>query len=227
MAVPDYAGHRNRLRERFDRTGLEGLHDYEVLELLLAHTLPRQDTKPLAKRLKERFGSVAAVLNATREELQQVDGMGPRSATLLRLVHEVGSYCMREKIAGRSAINHSRDVQQYLRLAFGSRSDEFIAALYLDSQNGIISAEIVAEGTVNQCSLYPRELFAQAFRYGAAALILAHNHPGGSLEPSDADWQITKRLLETGRLLDIKLLDHLIVSRSDVCSLREKPRWNA
>lgn len=225
MDAPDYAGHHRRLRERFDRTGLCGLHGYEVLELLLTYTLQRRDTKPIAKQLLARFGSVSAVLNAPCEELAHIKGVGSRSCSLLRLVREIGVFTLREQLPGRSAVSNSSDVEHYLRAEFGHRGEEFIAVVYLDTQNAITGSDIIAEGTVNQCALYPRELFEQAFRRGAAALILAHNHPGGGLEPSEADWQITNRIREAGRLLDISLLDHLIVSRTAVRSLREHPRW--
>jgi DNA repair protein RadC len=219
------AGHRQRLRDRFAATGVAGLADYEILELLLSYAIPRRDTKPLAKELIKRFKSVSAVLHAEPIALAEIDGIGENAATFLRLVRETGAYTLSEKIEGRSAISHRRDVEAYLRQSFGRRSDEFIAALYLDNANHILCAEEVAKGTVNQCVLYPRDVVERAIRHKASSLILAHNHPGGTAEPSEADWQITRRIIDIGKLLDIPLLDHIIVCQDRVVSLREMWRW--
>ncbi len=224
-SVIDTAGHRGRLLERFARAGLDSLHDYEILELLLAYAIPRRDTKPLAKTLLARFQTIGGVLNASAKELETISGIGKRAALLLALVREIGAYCLRENVRRRSVIAHRKDVEAYLRFHFGGRQDEFVAALFIDAANHVLETEIIAEGTVNQCAIYPRTIVEKAMRYGASSLIIAHNHPGGSIEPSEADWQITERLFSVCRLLDIPLLDHIIIVREKAASLRDLPRW--
>jgi DNA repair protein RadC len=122
-------------------------------------------------------------------------------------------------------MTHRQDVEEYLRFYFGQRRDEYVAALYLDSSNHILQTTIIAEGTVNQCAIYPRNIIAQALRCGAASIILTHNHPSGGLTPSEADWLITERMFTIGKMLEIPLLDHIIISHCRVSSLRDLPRW--
>jgi DNA repair protein RadC len=228
MVAPESAaGHRARLRERFAQNGLAALHDYEVLELLLTYVLPRRDTKPPAKELLRRFRTVNGVLNAGPEALRGIAGLGSQAATFFALLREFTAWCLRERVERRSAITHRSNVEEYLRFAFGGRPDEYVAVLFLDAGNKVISAEVLSEGTVNQCVLYPRTVVEKAVACGAASLILAHNHPAGSLTPSEADWALTARLFEVGKLLDLPLVDHLIVCQDHVQSLRALPRWPA
>ena len=122
-------------------------------------------------------------------------------------------------------IGHRRDVEEYLRFYFGRRRDEYVAALFLGNRNQVLETEVIAGGTVNQCAVYPRTIMEKALHYGAASIILAHNHPGGGLRPSEADWILTERLFAICALLEIPLLDHLIISQQEVVSLKEFPRW--
>jgi DNA repair protein RadC len=220
-------GHRQRLRERLRTAGIKALSDYEILELLLTFVIPRRDTKAIAKELLDRFKTVSGVLHAGAAALAEVDGIGQNASFFLSVIAEVGAYCLAEKIEGRSAISHRQDVDNYLQLQYGRRGDEYIAALYLDNANRVLGTEVVAEGTVNQCVLYPRAVVERALKFKASSLILAHNHPGGTPQPSEADWQITRRLAEIGKLLDIPLLDHVIICQDRVVSLREMPRWGS
>ena len=222
---PQNEGHRQRLRERFRTTGIKALSDYEILELLLTFVIPRRDTKAIAKELLDRFKTVSGVLHADAEALAEVDGIGENASFFLSVIADVGAYCLAEKIERRSAISHRQDVDNYLQLQFGRRGDEYIAALYLDNANRVLGTEVVAAGTVNQCVLYPRAVVERALKFKASSLILAHNHPGGTPQPSEADWQITRRLAEIGKLLDIPLLDHVIICQDRVVSLKEMPRW--
>jgi DNA repair protein RadC len=218
-------GHRARLLSRFEKGGIDAFHSHEILELLLTYTIPRRDTKPLAHKLIAHFKSINAVINASPDELLKVDGIGKRSALFFPLIREVLALCLKERYDKKETISHRRDVEEYLRFHFGHRRDEFVAALFLDNGNHAIETEIIAEGTVNQCALYPRIIIEKALRYGATSIILAHNHPGGSLTPSEADWLITERIHSAGKLLEIPLLDHIIISSEKVVSLREMPRW--
>lgn len=218
-------GHRARLLERFNSGGLSALADYEIVELILTFAIPRRDTKQLAKLLIKRFGSINGLLNTRLEQLEETEGIGRRAASLLVLFRDVMAYCLEEQLENRPVIQHRKDVDNYLRFHLGFKRDEYVAALFLDNGNRVIDTEVVMEGTVNQCAVYPRVIIEKALRHGASAFIIAHNHPGGSTEPSDADWQITERLHQLGRLMDLPLLDHIISVQERVVSLREMPRW--
>ena len=211
--------------ERFSKTGLKGLHDYEIVELILTFVIPRKDTKPVAKELIGHYKSVNAILNADLRELQQFKGIGPKSARFLALFKEVMAYCLSEKYEKQSIISHRKDVEEYLRFHFGMRRDEFFAVLFLDNSNHVITTEDVSKGTVNQCAVYPRTVVEKALACGASAIIVAHNHPGGTSSASESDWQLTKQLFTACRVLEISLLDHIIILRNAVISLREHGRW--
>jgi DNA repair protein RadC len=218
-------GHRKRLLERYQQNGLAALHDHEILELLLTFVLPRKDTKPIARTLIDRYKTIGGVINTPIEELSCVDGIGERSASMFLLIRDLIAHCLNEKYQKQDVISHRRDVEEYLRFYFGNRRDEYVAVLFLDNANHIIRTEIIAEGTVNQCAVYPRIVIEKALRNGATSIILAHNHPGGSVNASEADWLITERLFTVGKLLEIPLLDHVIICSHKVVSLRELPRW--
>jgi len=225
-AVPAaHTGHRKRLLSRFSENGLGALHLHEIVELILTFTIQRRDTKPLARELVRRYRSLSALLNAAPDELEKVNGIGGQSATLFSLIREIMAYCLKEKYARKSIIAHRHDAEEYLRFHFGGRRDEYVAALFLGNRNQVLETEIIAEGTVNQCAVYPRSIVEKALRCGAVAIIIAHNHPGGGLKPSEADWTLTGRVFTICKLLDIPLLDHLIIAQQEVVSLKELPRW--
>ncbi len=219
------SGHRSRLLERFTKSGAEGLHDYEILELLLTYAIPRRDTKPVAKALLARFKNISAVLNTSPRELQEIEGIGERTAHLFSLIRETMAIALKEKFDRGEIISHRKDVEEYLRFHYGFRPYEYVATLFLDNGHHVLATELAGQGTANQCSIYPRHIIERALHHKASSIILAHNHPGGTVQASEADWRITKRLHQVGQLLDIPLLDHIVISRDRVISLREHPRW--
>lgn len=220
-----YHGHRARLLERFNSAGLAGMHDYEVVELLLTFIIPRVDTKPIAKRLLKRYKTVSGILNAPYPELITIEGFGPKSASFVTFFRDIIPYCLYEKYRGKSIVSHRKDVEAYLRFKFSMKRNEYLAALYLDNGNHILNTEIIFEGTVNQCAIYPRKIIEKALLHSASSIILAHNHPGGCMQPSEADWNITERIHQLTRLLDMSLLDHIIISHNRAVSLRDLQRW--
>lgn len=224
-ALENKAGHRSRLLHRYTKNGLSSLLPHEILEFFLTYSIPRRDTKSIAHKLLNRYKTISATINAPVEELMSIEGIGLRSAVLFPLIRDIIAYCLRERFEKQEAISHRQDVEEYLRFFFGQRRDEYVATLFLDNSNHVLQTDIIAEGTVNQCAVYPRSIIERALRYGAASVILAHNHPGGGLNPSEADWLITERLFTVGKLLEIPLLDHIIISKDKVISLREFPRW--
>ena len=221
---PDFIGHRARLVDKYVKGGVNSLHDYEILELILTYVIPRKDTKPLAKKLIARYGTIGAVVNAPVDELRSF-GLTQRGASLFPLMRDTMTYCLSENCVRKPVVTHRRDIEEYLRFNFGYRREEYVAVIFLDSANRVINAEIVSEGTVSYCIVYPRDIIDRALRCSAAAIIIAHNHPSGETEPSEDDWNITERLFTAGKLLEVPLIDHVIISNKRVVSLKEHRRW--
>jgi len=219
------AGHRGRLLDRYERAGLSGLAGHEVIELILTFAIPRKDVKPIARALLARFGSLSAVLHAPFDQLAETPGMGRRTALLFSLMKDVMTQSLREGIDRQHYISRRQDVEEYLRFQLGPKPYEYTAMLYLDNGNHVLGTEVVAEGTSNQCVVYPRKVIERALLHKASTMIMAHNHPGGSLSPSDSDWALTKRISQIGKLMEIPLLDHVIITREGTASLKDHPRW--
>jgi DNA repair protein RadC len=215
-------GHRARLRQRLLEGGPDALADYEILEYLLFSARARGDTKPIAKALLARFGSLAQVLNAEPRVLAEVDGMGEVSAAALKIVALAARRMARSEIQGKPVIASWQALLDYLAIDMAHLNKERVRVLYLNSQNRLILDELAAEGPIDEAAIHPREIIHRALEIGAGALILVHNHPSGSPEPSRADIQITNRIAEAGRLLGVTVHDHVIVGREGHVSLKAK-----
>jgi DNA repair protein RadC len=221
---PHYLGHRQRLRERFLRHGLEGFQDYEVLELLLTLAIPRRDVKTQAKALIQRFGSIRRVLDASLGELEQVDGLGSVAPVALRVIRDVASlYLRQEAEAGRSLLEGDA-LPRMWRARIGALDHEVFEVAYLDSAYCLLRAgvERLEEGLPDRSNVYPRRVIEAALRRGAAALTLAHNHPNGDVTPSEADKLLTRALVLAAATVEVKILDHLIVSSDRTFSFRKE-----
>ena len=216
------AGHRERLRQRLLKGGAEALADYELLEFLLFAAIRQGDTKPIAKRLIDRFGSLSAVLNAAPGALAQVKGMGEASAASLHAVALAARRMARGAVQEKPVLGSWQSLLDYLAIDMGELKHERVRVLYLDTRNRLIDDHLAAEGSIDEAAIHPREVIRRAFDVGASALILVHNHPSGDPEPSRADIQITNRIAEAGRLLNIIVHDHVIVGRGRHVSLRAK-----
>ncbi len=204
-------GHRQRLRDRFLKYGLDSFTDEEIIEVLLAMGTPRKDCKAQARELCRRFGSLAMVLEADPKELQEVKGVGPNNAFAVKFIHESARRFLRQRLKSRPRIHSARDMTDYLSHALSFREREIFVAVFLDSKNGVIDLEELFAGTANVTAVYPREVMRKALLKNATALICAHNHPSGSLEPSEADRLITRQLIQASELLGIRMLDHIII----------------
>ena len=215
-------GHRERLRQRLLTGGAEALADYELLEFLLFSAIRQGDTKPLAKRLIDHFGSFSAVLNASPGALTQVSGMGEASAASLYAVSLAARRMARGSVQEQPVLGSWQALLDYLAIDMGELKHERVRVLYLDTRNRLIDDHLAAEGSIDEAAIHPREVIRRAFDVGASALILVHNHPSGDPEPSRADIQITARIAEAGRLLNITVHDHVIVGRGSHVSLRAK-----
>jgi DNA repair protein RadC len=192
-----HQGHRSRLRERA-AISFAALPDYELLELLLARSLPRGDIKPIAKALLARFGGLAAVLGATREELVTVKGVGPAVALDLKLLHEATARIGRNEVKKRTVISSWSALLAYTRVAMAHEAREQFRVLFLDKKNQLIADEVMNEGTVDHAPVYPREVMRRALELSASAVILAHNHPSGDPTPSAADVTMTRQVADAG-----------------------------
>ena len=205
------AGHRGRLRDRFLEKGLSGFSDTEILELLLSFGTPRTNCKEPARQLLKKFGSFAKVLEASPVALQDVKGVGPKNSFALHFVHGVASHYLKERLHGKRYLHSSAEVAEYLVHSMRGLKKEVFTVIYLDSSHAIIDSEVVAEGTLNVNTVYPREIVSKALLFHAAALIIAHNHPSGSLQPSPQDIKLTKTLWLVCNYMQMQLLDHLII----------------
>jgi len=174
---PHYLGHRDRLRERFVAGGADALPDYELLELLLFRLIPRSDTKPVAKALLARFGTLAEVLGAPAELLREVKGVGPSVALDLKIVAATAQRMARSAVRGREVLSSWNNVLDYCRAAMAFEAREQFRILFLDKKNGLIADEVQQTGTVDHTPVYPREVIKRALELSATAIILVHNHP--------------------------------------------------
>lgn len=207
----DNAGHRKRLREKFIRSGLAGFHDYEIVELLLSLGTPRRDTKLPAKEAIKRFKTLRGVLEAPAEELQQIPGIGPHNAFGIKLVQEVAREFLKEKIIDTPVYRSAQEIFDFLYHSMRDRKKELFKVLYLNSQNAIIATEDLFEGTVDSSVVFPREVIESAIKNNAVSLIFVHNHPSGNAEPSQSDKELTRDLIYAGRIMNLKVLDHIII----------------
>ncbi len=228
-AVPHHTGHRERLRHRARTAGLSHLPDYELLELFLFRSQPQGDVKPIAKALLARFGSLAAVLAASVEELVTVraedargrtKGVGVETALDLAALHEVARRVAREPAVKRPVISSWTALLAYVRVALQHEPREQFRVLYLDKKNQLILDEIQNRGTVDHAPVYPREVVRRGLEVSAASMILVHNHPSGDPTPSRADIEMTKQVVLAAKALGVEVHDHLIVGREGVASFK-------
>jgi DNA repair protein RadC len=221
QGAPLHSGHRERLRDRFRKGGADALPDYELLELLLFRALPRRDTKDLAKRLLVRFGSFSEVINAPEARLKELKGVGESVITELKLVRAAAVRLMRKEVDGRPAFASTPAVIDYLRVVQAFEDREQFRILFLDRRNHLIADEVQGRGTIDHTPVYVREVVKRALELSATAVILVHNHPSGDPQPSRADIDMTKRIVDAARPLGVTVLDHIIVGRLGHASFKQ------
>ncbi len=217
--APHYSGHRDRLRQRFLKSGIDALADYEILELILFSAIPRRDVKPLAKSLIQHFGSFQSVLHASPEQLENF-GLSEISAVTIRLIQASALHLMKQDLLKRPVLNSWTKLVDYLQATMAREQKEHFRLLFLNKKNELIADEIQQSGTVDHTPAYPREIMKRALELGATALILAHNHPSGDPTPSRADIEMTEAIMEAGKPFSIVIHDHIIVSRNGTNSMR-------
>lgn len=221
--LPDYIGHRQRLKERFKLGGGGDMADYEMLELLLTLAIPRKDTKPLAKALVKEFGSFAEVLFASDDKLMTFTGLKENTILVFRIVREAALRMTWQKLSATEApVLTSYDaIIEYCRAASGYKDREEFRVIFLNAKNRIIGEEVQQRGSVNAVAIHPGEVMRSAVLKGVTALILVHNHPSGDVTPSRADIEVTRKIAEALAAVEIRLIDHFIVSKSLVFSFND------
>jgi len=219
--LPSYIrDHRKRLRSRFLDGGARAVPDYELLELVLFRAIPRQDVKPLARRLLDAFGDFNRVLSAPAARLKEVRGVGDAVVLELKIVEAAAHRLARSRVMAQQVIAGWDAVLDYCHTTMAHRATEQFRVLYLDRKNVLIADEEQAQGTVDHVPVYPREVVKRALELNASALILVHNHPSGDPTPSEADIDMTAQIDAATSALSLTLHDHIIVGKSRELSFR-------
>lgn len=216
----DANGHRARLRKRLMTGGEDALADHEVIEYLLMVARPRIDTKPIARSLIQRFGSLAAVLNADPQALALHPNMGETSAAALRIVSLAARRLAKTVVREQPVLSNWQALLDYLHIDMAHLNVERVRVLYLNTQNMLILDHLVGDGTLDESPIYAREVVKKGLDVGAAAMILVHNHPSGSPKPSRADIQVTQKITEAARLMGMTVHDHIVIGREGYTSLK-------
>ena len=217
---PSFLGHRERLRKKFLNGGIDSFLPHEVLELILTYSIPRKDTKALAWTLIKKFGSLSDVLDAKEEDLKQIKGVGPSSIVLLKLMRSVMRHYSLEKIKDRKEISTPENLLDFCKASLQGNQEEAFEVIFLTIRNTVIAVERLCKGTLDKALISPRKILEKAFSYNAAGLIFIHNHPSGEPSPSQEDKDLTETLTHLTTPLGIMVLDHIIVGRGKVFSMK-------
>jgi DNA repair protein RadC len=215
-----------RPREKLLSLGSQALTDAELLAVMLGTGLPGQNVLQLAQALLDRFSGLAGLLHASPAQLQATKGLGgsARSAQLLAVL-ELSKRVLMQKLRKRDAMSNPEAVQHFLQLQIGALDHEVFGVMFLDAQNRLLHYCTMFKGTLNQTSVYPREVVKLALEVGAAAVIFSHNHPSGNVQPSQADTTLTRSLHAALSMVDVRVLDHIIVSTEQTWSMAERSPW--
>jgi DNA repair protein RadC len=220
---PHYHGHRQRLRERFVKSGLDGFADYEIVELLLTLAVPRSDVKQPAKALIARFGNIRGILDAPIEELRAVPGVGSVTPVALRIIKAAATLYLQQASEQRDILAEPERLASFWRMRIGALPHEVFEVGYLDSSYRLLrdGIETLEEGTVDRAAVYPRRVIEAALRRSAFGVVLAHNHPNGTVSPTEQDKLLTRAIVLAAEAVSVRVVDHLIVSAQDAFSFRK------
>ena len=213
------SGHRARLRERLLGAGTDGFHDYELVEYLLTLTIPRVDTKPLAKRLLSDFGGIGPLLGASADVLRR-EGLSDATIAALKIAEAAALRMLETRIEGQPVLSSWDALGDYLHAKMAHRRTEEVRILFLNAKNRLLANEALWQGSVDEASVHVREVIARAIALGATALIIVHNHPSGDPTPSQQDIRLTRDLVEAGRHMKLVVHDHVIVGAQGRTSMR-------
>ncbi|MBQ4515769.1 MAG: DNA repair protein RadC [Clostridia bacterium] len=205
-------GHRQRMKSRYMKEGLDSFAPHEVLELLLYYAIPRRDINELAHRLIDHFGSVANVLDADIEDLKQIDGIGENAAVLLNLIPSLSRVYTSSKWDRNTSLLSTNAIGEYAVSMYVGKKNEEFGIICLDSNRRIHYSGIIIKGTVNQTEAYPRVVVSEVLKHNAVNVVLMHNHPSGSLIPSQSDREATKNIVAALEAIGVHVIDHIIVA---------------
>ncbi|WP_319371076.1 DNA repair protein RadC [uncultured Ilyobacter sp.] len=222
--MKETAGHRKRLREKYTKGGYNSFLDYEKLELLLTYSITRKDVKAVAKELLERFKNLEEIMTAPSEELLKVDGLGEASVVFLKLISEISKDIFKSTYSKRdvTTISGTRELLAFLRSEIGFSPIEEFKVIFLDTANNLLCEETLFKGTIDRSGVYPRNIVEKVIKHGAKSVIFAHNHPSGNLRPSEADIDFTNKITQVLNAIEIRVLDHMIITRDSYFSFLEK-----
>lgn len=221
--------HRQRIKERYEEYGLDNFQEHEVLEMLLFYTIARKNTNPVAHRLINQFGSLDKVLSAPVSELEKIEGVGHTTALYLKTLHDLEKYRAVHRLSNVAIISNIQECANYMLPFFKDCKVEKAYILCLDAKGQILNCREVAEGTMNATNISVRKIAEIVLSEGAAAVVLAHNHPTGIALPSERDIATTVQIEQTLAAIDVGLIDHLIIENGEYTSMAEsgafRPRY--
>jgi len=213
-------GHRERLRARYRLNGEAALEEYELLELLLTYAIPRRDTKLLAKKLLERFGTLARVFEAEPATLEAIDGIGPQVATLISLIRPLATRFVTQAPRAKTVLRSTAEAAAYFQAKLKGLSEEEVHVAFVNSKNAVMATECLQRGTVDQSVVYVRKVIERTLAHKASGFLLAHNHPSGDPTPSSDDRDLTRALKAAAETVGVRFLDHLVIGDTDPFSFK-------
>ncbi len=219
---PSYKGHRQRIKDKYKKSGIDGWLDYEVLEFALSYAIARKDTKPIAKELLTRFKTINGVLDADSKELKSISGISEHTTLFFSLLKDIAILYLKNGLHKKDLLSSPEVVYNYLKASLKGCVDEEFKTIFLDNRNQLLATETLQIGTVNKSVVYPRKIVERALYHHAVSVIIAHNHPAGTLKPSKDDSTVTKAIKDALRTVEISLLDHIIIGNNDYFSFNEK-----
>ena len=229
MNEKDSQGHRERIKEKFLKNGIDGFAEYEILELLLTYCIPRKDTKPIAKELLNKFKSLDNIFKADFDKLSAIDGLGKNSVAFLKLIGDLPSIIYKDELKNKKLVDKetlkisNKDILlKYLRNKIGYEEIEKFYVLYLSSSNEVIEFEENSVGTLDRSSVYPREIYKKIINLNAKSVILAHNHPSDNITPSKCDIELTNEIAKGLKNFGALLIEHIIITKNSYFSFLEE-----
>ena len=229
MNEKDNQGHRERIKEKFLKNGIDGFAEYEILELLLTYCIPRKDTKPIAKDLLNKFKTLDNVFKADFDKLSVIDGLGNNSIAFLKLIGDLPSIIYKDELKNKKLVNKeilkisNKDILlNYLRNKIGYEEKEKFYVIYLSSSNEVIEFEENSVGTLDRSSVYPREIYKKIINLNAKSIILAHNHPSDNITPSKSDIELTNEIAKGLKNFGALLIEHIIITKNSYFSFLEE-----
>ena len=229
MNEKDNQGHRERIKEKFLKNGIDGFAEYEILELLLTYCIPRKDTKPIAKDLLNKFKTLDNVFKADFDKLSVIDGLGNNSIAFLKLIGDLPSIIYKDELKNKKLIDRetlkilNKDILlNYLRNKIGYEEIEKFYVIYLSSSNEVIEFEENSVGTLDRSSVYPREIYKKVINLNAKSVILAHNHPSDNITPSKSDIELTNEIAKGLKNFGALLIEHIIITKNSYFSFLEE-----